>query len=160
MKITKIITGICTIGLGFAAGAFFVSKTKNSILKKKDEKINKFRSYYDTLNHWMELRHNEITLEQYFIKNNYKTIAIYGMGEMGNRLCSELKDSSVEIKYAIDKNAESTYSDLKIVAIEDDLEEVDAVVVSATFAFGEVEPLISEKLDCAVISLEEVVFDL
>ena len=39
------------------------------------------------------------------------------------------------------------------------LPRVDAVIVSETFFFEDVEPMLSEKLSCPVISLEEIVYE-
>ena len=112
------------------------------------------------LNQWLLLKQEGKSLEKYFAENGYKTIAIYGMGEMGNRLYDELKNSSVvEIKYAIDKNAAGTYSELEVFDPDDEMTEVDAVIVTAIFAFDEIEDELSEKIQCPIISLEDVVYE-
>ena len=46
--------------------------------------------------------------------------------------------------------------DIDIISIDDTLEEVDDVVVTVIASFDEIEKKISEKMDCAVISLEDV----
>ncbi len=146
--------------IGAAAGFAGSSYLGNKKVEQKAEKVDKFKSYYNMLNQWLILRQEGKTLEKYFLDNGYKTIAIYGMGEMGNRLYDELKGTSVEVKYAIDKNAARTYSELTVIDPDDDYEPVDAVVVSAIFAFDEIEGQLSEKLDCPVVSLEDVVYEI
>lgn len=127
--------------------------------QQKEDKVFKFKSYYNILNQWLILRQEGKKLETYFIEKGYKTVAIYGMGEMGNRLYEELKDSSIEIKYAIDKNADSVYADLDVKDIEEDLEPVDAVVVTAVFAFDSILEQLKDKIDGSILSLEDVVFE-
>ena len=82
------------------------------------------------------------------------------MGELGCRLYEDLEKTDVQIKYAIDKNAASTYSEIEIVDLETDLEEVDVIVVSVTFAFDEVKNELEKRVKCNIVSLEDVLFSL
>ena len=59
----------------------------------------------------------------------------------------------------IDQKADSIYSDVDIVTMADSLEEVDAVVVTAITFFDEIEEQLSGKLDCPVISLEDILYE-
>ena len=146
--------------LGAAAGAAGNNVLSQKKIDQKTEKVDKFKGYYNMLNQWLLLKQEGKSLEKYFTDNGYKSIAIYGMGEMGNRLYDELKNSKVvEVKYAIDKNAAATYSELDIVDVDDEMDEVDAVVVSAIFAFDEIEEDLGAKVDCPVVSLEDVVYE-
>lgn len=144
---------------GVAAGAALVGKMQGKTIEQKAEKVDKFKSYYNMLNQWLILKQEGKNLETYFKDNGYHTIAIYGMGEMGNRLYDELKDTSIQVKYAIDKDAASTYSELEVLEPEDNLPEADAVVVSAIFAFDEIEDNLADKFTCPIISLEDVVYE-
>ena len=63
------------------------------------------------------------------------------------------------MKYAVDKNAASTYSELELIEPEDDFAPVDVIVVTATFAFSEIEEELSERVDFPIISLEDVVYE-
>ena len=136
--------------IGAVAGAAAVGKVQGKTINQKAEKVDKFKGYYNMLNQWLVIKQEGKSLEKYFTDNGYKTIAIYGMGEMGNRLYDELKGTSVTVKYAVDKNAASTYSELDVIDPEDDYEEVDAIVVSAIFAFDEIEEMLSDKVDFPV----------
>lgn len=145
--------------IGAVAGAAAVEKVRGKTITQKTEKVDKFKGYYNMLNQWLILKQEGKSLEKYFTDNGYKTIAIYGMGEMGNRLYDELKGTSVTVKYAVDKNAASTYSELDVIDPEDEYEEVDAIVVSAIFAFDEIEEMLSDKVDFPIVSLEDVVYE-
>lgn len=146
--------------MGAAVGAAIVSKMATITMDERTKKVDKFKSYYHMLNQWILIKKEGKSLEKYFLDRGYKTIAIYGMGEMGNRLYEELKDSVVEVKYAVDKNASRAYSELDIVDLEDDLEEVDAIVVTAVFEFDEIENNLSEKGNFSIVSLEDVIYEL
>lgn len=145
--------------IGAAAGAAAVGKVQGKTINQKAEKVDKFKGYYNMLNQWLVLKQEGKSLEKYFTDNGFKTIAIYGMGEMGNRLYDELKGTSVTVKYAVDKNAASTYSELDVIDPNDDYEEVDAIIVSAIFAFDEIEEMLSDKVDFPIVSLEDVVYE-
>lgn len=145
--------------LGAAAGAATSKVISDKTINQKSEKVDKFKNYYNMLNQWLMLKQEGKSLEKWFIENEYKTVAIYGMGEMGNRLYDELKNTSVEVKYGIDKNAGSTYSDLEVRSLDDCLEEVDVVIVTAIFAFDEIEEEIGDIILSPIISLEDVVYE-
>ncbi len=145
--------------LGAAAGAAGSGYLGNKQIQQKAGKVDKFKGYYSMLNQWLILKQEGKSLDAYFKKNNYKTIAIYGMGEMGNRLYDELKDTDIEVKYAVDQNAASTYSELEVVDKEDSFDDVDVMVVTATFAFDEIEEEISGKCSFPLVSLDDVVYE-
>ena len=96
---------------------------------------------------------------EYFKKNEYKTVAVYGMKELGERLCDELKGTDITVSYAIDKNADQLYADIDIVTPDDELAPVDVIVVTAITFFDEIEEMMSEKVDCPVISLEDIPYE-
>lgn len=152
------IAALSTLG-GVLAGVIGTGTISKKQVSKKTEKVYKFKSYYNMLNQWLILKQEGKSLAKYFSDNDYKTIAIYGMGEMGNRLYDELKDTQIEVKYAVDKNAASTYSELEVVDPEEDLETVDAIIVTAIFAFDEIEETLEEEVDFPIISLEDIVYE-
>lgn len=156
MKKGVLATGTAILGL--IAGAVTIDKIKEKTVKSKEEDINKFRAYYNMLNQWLEMKLDGKSLENYFIDNDYRTIAIYGMGEAGNRLYEELKDTNIEVKYAVDKDTDSNYSSLRIVKKNANLENVDVMVITAIYAYDEIKEEISTVVDFPIISLEDVVY--
>lgn len=143
------------------AGASFVatSSVMGKNLKEKDEWFNKIVSYYHLYNQWLSIRQQGKSLVEYFEKNQYKTVAIYGMKELGERLFDELKDSDITVKYIIDKKADELYADIDIVTPDEKLEPVDVIVVTATYYFDEIEEMLSEKVEYPVISLEDIIYE-
>lgn len=81
------------------------------------------------------------------------------MKELGERLYAELKDSEIQVKYIIDKNADTIYADIDVVEPENILEDVDVIVVTAIHYFDEIEMMLGEKVDYPVISLEDVIYE-
>ena len=159
----KRLFSVISLIVGAAAGFAFCSYLDLNKLNNVQKKVDKFKEYYNILNQWLILKQEENSLEKYFIENKYKTVSIYGMGEIGNRLYEELKNSSeIEVKYGIDNNASETYSELEVLSLEEytDLaaDDIDVIVVTATFAFDDIKKSLSELLDCNIISIEDVVY--
>ena len=111
------------------------------------------------MNQWVKVKQEGKKLSTYFEQNGYKKIAIYGMSYAGETLVDELKDTGIEIVYGIDKRADSLYADIDIISIDDLRDDVDAIVVTAITFFDEIEEMLSEKVDCPIISLEDILYE-
>lgn len=156
----KVILAIVSFLAGEIAGTAVVKTLMEKDLNKRNEKANKFKGYYSMLNQWLKLKQDGKLLEDYFVHNGYKTIAIYGMGEMGLRLYGELKGSNkVEIKYAIDQGV-ALCDEIEILDLEEELPDVDVVVVTATFAYDEIQEQLIKRMDCSIVSLDDVVYEI
>lgn len=136
----------------------------NDFLKKynlllEQQKKDKFKRYYNILNQWLFLKHENKSLENYFVKHSYKNIAIYGMGEMGIRLYDELKNTDIKVIYGIDRNAEFLHLNLNIIDVNDKFEEVDAIIITPIFAYEKIVETLQDRIKCPMISLEEVVYE-
>lgn len=153
--LVALLSGLVGGVIGVVGDSYFKSK----VISKNNERVNKFKSYYNILNQWIVLQHEGKKIEDYFTKKQYSKIAIYGMGEIGNRLYEELKDTEIEVKYAIDKNAGSAYAQLEVYSLEEEFEDVDAIIVTTAFAFEEIKEKLEKKISCPIISLEDVVFE-
>lgn len=112
--------------------------------------------YYDILIRWIELKQSGDSIETWFLDHGYSTIAIYGMGQMGERLYDELKDTGVDVKYGIEGTANGWYLDLEIKPLDEKLERVDVIVVTPVFAINEIKKKLSEKVGCPIISLYDI----
>lgn len=146
--------------VGAIAGAVAVGKVQKESVSTSSQYSDRYRDYYSMLIHWLGLKQEGKSLDQYFVNNNYKKVAIYGMGEMGSRLYEELKNSDkIEVAYAIDQNADNLYSELEIIKKEDDYPEADVIVVTATYAFDDIAESVSEKVDYKIVSLEDVIYE-
>ena len=146
--------------IGITSGVVAVKSTYQKKDSRRREHIKKMGEFYNLLIQWVCLKQDGKSLVLYFVSNGYKKIAIYGMKELGERLYDELRDSEVEVKYIIDKNADAIYADIDVLTPEDELEEVDAIVVTAIHYFDEIEELLEQKVDCPILSLEDIVYEI
>lgn len=112
------------------------------------------------MNQWVKVKQKSKDLASFFEMNGYSKIAIYGMSYVGETLLDTLKGTEVEVAYAIDRNAGSIYADIDVVPLESELGDVDAVVVTAITFFDEVEEQLSRKLNCPVVSLENILYEM
>lgn len=111
------------------------------------------------MNQWVKVKQEGKNLSSYFEKNGYKRIAIYGMSYAGKTLIDELKSTDIVVVYGIDKSAGLIYADVDVVSVDDNLEQVDAIVVTAITFFDEIENKLSAKIECPVISLEDILYE-
>lgn len=111
------------------------------------------------LERWMCLKENGINCASYFAKHSFKTIAVYGIGKIGRHLINELKDTDIEIIYGIDKTKQECQR-LPVYALEDELPDVDAVVITVMDQYGEIGDLLDKKIDAEMVPIEEVVYSI
>lgn len=156
----KISVGVLSLLAGAAGGVIGASKLEAPKLKKAKHLADKHLSLFLMMNQWVKVKQEGKNLAAYFEKNGYKKIAIYGMSFAGETLLEELKGTEIKVAYGIDKNANNIYANVDIVSMEDCLDKVDAVVVTAITFFDEIEEKLSEKVDCPIISLEDILYEI
>lgn len=143
---------------GAALGAVGVGKTLKEKVDYKSKMSEKHLALYLMMNQWVKVKQENKSIAGYLEAEGYKSIAIYGMNYVGETLMDELLNSSVEVKYGIDKNADTIYADVDILRPEDELPEVDAIIVTAITFFDEIEDDLSRKVDCPIISMEDILY--
>lgn len=135
--------------------------------KMTGSKVNDWKQMSDKhlelflmMNQWVKVKQEGKHLASYFEKKGYKTIAVYGMSFAGETLVNELKGSGIQILYGIDQRGGSVYTDINIVTKEDTLAAVDAVVVTAISFFEEIEEELCRKVDCPILSLGDILYQI
>lgn len=93
-------------------------------------------------------------------KEKYENITVYRISYTGEVLLEELKNTDIHVTYGIDKIADSIYAEIDIVSPDKKLSKVDAIIVTAVTFFDEIEEMFSEKLDCPIISLEDILYEI
>lgn len=144
---------------GAVIGAAAVGKTVAGELESAKSMSDKHLALFLMMNQWVKVKQEGKSPMTYLEKNDYRKIAIYGMSYAGETLLDELKDTEVAVAYAIDRNADGIYTDVDVFSMEDELAPVDAVVVTAIAFFDEIEEKLSEKLDCPILSLEDILYE-
>lgn len=123
------------------------------------QKSHKYLGDLKILDRWLILKEKGIMLTELFEKKGIKNIAVYGMGILGKHLLRELDQSSVKVKYCIDKNADAISASYPLVSLDKEMQPVDAVIVTITNEFRTITDLLREKGLNNCISLEEIIFE-
>ena len=156
----KGIISILSAVTGAVIGAGAVGKAMAGETEKVRSMSDKHLALFLMMNQWVKVKQAGKSLASYFEKNHYKKIAVYGMSFAGETLIDELKNTEITVAYGIDKKADSIYADVDIVSVEDSFADVDVVIVTAITFFDEIEEKLSEKLDCPIISLEDILYEM
>ena len=160
-KIKKLFVNFVTGSLSFIAGILLMD---NKMQKKIDEekKMNgKNVCIMKMLNQWIRNKNEGKSIAEYLLVNGYKRVAIYGMGFVGENLFEELRHTGIEVKYAIDNNADNlAYGNLNIIKPDKNMKHIDVIIVTAIYYYDEIEETLRTITDDSVISLEEIIYNL
>lgn len=154
------IRGMAVFGAGIVTGAKFAEKILSHPLQEKQMEAEKFQLLYRMMGTWVELKQKGIDITEYFRQYGYSRIAIYGMSLAGQILYNELKMTEIQVLYAIDKNKDDVPSEIAIYSPEEMLPEVDIIVVSAISYYEEILDVLQEKVDYAIVPLDDIVYSL
>ena len=113
---------------------------------------------------WLENRNVGKTFADYLTEYGFKTIAIFDAGEIGQLLYAEVKNSEIEVKYFIDRNAEGirTIDGIPVIQpnIIEKMEVVDLVLVSPVFDYVQVSKLFVDiNPRIGTISMKDAVYE-
>lgn len=150
-----------TIGgvIGGVAATGIVAKSLKESTARVQKMSDKHLELFKIMNQWVRIKQEGKNLSSYFEENGYKKIAIYGMSYVGETLVNELKETNIQVLYGIDQNADNLYAEVDVISLEDNLEAVDAIVVTAITFFEEIEEKLNQLIDCPIISLEDILYD-
>lgn len=143
-----------------AAGIWKIIEKAGTTIERKNRLVDKYKLYYCLNNKWISLKEVDKRVSQYFIENQMKSIAVYGLGDVGLNLCEEIVKDGIEVKYAFDGNLLRYDSLIPIKRPEDTLEKVDAVVVTIPDEFEAIKNSIQARFSCPIISIDDVIYSI
>ncbi len=154
--------GILSTFAGAVAGAIGGAAATEKILGRIDYRqlANKHLAIMKLYDQWIRTKQEGKSVVDYFHNNEIKSIAIYGMSFVGQRLYEELKDSDIKVNYAIDKNASSIYADIDVIDPDGDLPTTDAIIVTAIYFFNEIEEILVKKTNSKILSFEDILYEI
>ena len=126
----------------------------------RDKEKDKFKAYYHLMYQWVEIKRKGLRIDEFLLQKGYGNIALYGIGDVGKAFLKEMEGGCVYVAYAIDKNADDTAFALKVVSPDSPLEPVDAIIVSAIFAYDDIHSNLSAKVDCPIIPLDDLLYEM
>lgn len=125
-------------------------------IKSLERRNLRYKSYWKILNHWLCLKEKNIKLADYLKIHGFLKIAVYGIGMLGKHLVQELSNSDINIAYGIDLGGQLKSMIFPVYTLDADLEDVDAVIVTVCYEFENIKMMLKKKLDCEILSLEEM----
>lgn len=126
-------------------------------------KEERYEHAYFMLLHWIDALNMGYRITDYFEDEDITTIAIYGMGELADRLVNGLKDSKIKIIYGIDRDPACSVGDISEIYNTEEKEypEVDAVIIMPFYDYDNIEKMLRSKVKtCRFISIEEIIWSL
>lgn len=130
------------------------------ILKKQRQFTDRSNTNFKLFKRILWLEKQGLSLSDYLLENGYRNIAIYGFSDAGEYLSEELKDTAVNVLYAIDKREVKLHSDIPLKKPEDSLPKVDAIIVTAVFYYSEIEEALRNRVECPMLSLEDILYEI
>ncbi len=122
------------------------------------KEVNRYKKKYELMYQWMKLKQNGIELIEFFQDRKLESIAIYGMGDLGELLYKELEDNRI-IKFGIDRQLKQ--NKIPIYSLENVKEKIDAIVITPVLITDEIEDQIYEILgEQTTFVFEEILFEL
>lgn len=159
-SLIAIIAGLLGGIIGGVAVGIATVRFLGKEVKKCKELSDKHFVLMRLFEQWIFTKQEGKSVVDYLKEKNIKSVAIYGMSYVGNRLYDELEGTDISVKYVIDRKGDSCYVEVDVFKPEDELMPVDAVLVTAVYYFDEIEEALSEKLDCPILSLEDILYEM
>lgn len=165
---TAVILGLSAFGLGYACGT--LATGRKLVAKVDGERLQayKYRHYMQMLDAWMMAKKYGKPLDEYLLERGIRRVVIYGMTAFGIRLYHELKDTEIEVLYALDRNPKHKYPGLRVyrwgdkndAPTKEDKNSPDAVIVAAFMFYNTIAPELEQAGYRNVLSLDTVLYDL
>lgn len=147
------------VAVGLVTGSILREKKLNERIYNAQNFSDKHLNLFLLMIQWVKNNQNNKSLVDFFVKNNYKTVAIYGMSYVGQLLYQELQAADIQIKYVIDNAVLNVQVTCPVLTSRDELEAVDAVIVTPVFYYDAIKDSLISKISCPIISLESILYE-
>lgn len=160
----KYIFGIVILIVAFLLilyGFYKVCINLMSSAKKYKNMSDKHLALYILLSDWLKMKNLRSNfIEDYLMDMGYRRIAIYGLGYVGEALYDELSNShKLVVSCVIDKQKGKNYNNAKVVGLDEIIDDVDVIIVTAISFYNQIECELKEYTNAQVISIEEIIYN-
>lgn len=143
---------------------FNFNKMSISVINRIEDQKIRYKLYYNITNKWLENKNFNKLITNYLIDRNIGSVAIYGIGELGERLYEELKDSKVQVSYFIDRSAEENdyvLDGIPLINLDSikSKDKVDLIIITPIYAFNSIEKSLKAVgiHENKIIGLDEII---
>lgn len=130
------------------------------VLVQKEKQQEKCSKLLKLMCKWTINAQKGIKAADFLMRREWHSVVVYGAGDVGKCLLTELYDSDIEVQYVIDRRKIDMDLPLKcpVYSPEDKLPAADCIIVTAVMDYGEICRNLKNKLDCPIISIEDIVY--
>ena len=125
-------------------------------------KENDYYKMYHVLRKWNIVGNDSVV--KWLCRRRYRNVAVYGMGDLGQKLNHDLESTKIHVQYAMDQYAGGMTANVPIVRADSFLEmpEVDIVIVTVISSYDAVKKdLMSQGCSSdKIISLQQIIDDM
>lgn len=122
-------------------------------------KVEKFKMYFNLMERWLTLHEEGRRIPQILKERGFSAVGIYGLGKIGKHVVWELENSNITTVFVVDRSMAGFYGKIPVKRIDEEFPKVDVVIVTAVYDFDEIEKMLTVKVQCPVISLEEILYE-
>lgn len=130
-------------------------------IKQKDGDIYKRESALNTYERWIYSMINGDKISNYLMSNDYRRVAIYGMGRLGKQLFEEFDKTSISIEYIIDqKMAEHIrkYESVPCFTMSEKLPFAELIIVTVPSEEKDIITQLRKKTKGQIKSINDILF--
>ena len=106
---------------------------------------------------FLQIKQAGLSVERCLTDMGIKTVMIYGMGYIGDRLITELEGTSIKIAGVIDIHADQKDCDHKLFFPEDEFPQIDAIIITPIYLFDSLSEYYKNR-GILSISIEDVFY--
>lgn len=110
---------------------------------------------------WIELYQNEITVSDYLIKSGYRDVVIYGLGWIGKNLLSEVMESSLNVKYVVDRAIsmrDGEYKGVMCYNPDAKLPSADFLIITVPSEADDIKSKMRKKVNFPIQTIQDLLF--
>lgn len=157
-KNNNILIALICFLLGYIVAIHRKRKKINEFLLKKSKELDTVKSNYQFLNTCIHQYAEGVLFDSFLTWYGAKTIAVYGYGYVGKFFIKTIKNSDIQVKYIIDKNADFIISDIPVITVNDEFPAVDVIVVTVMNEFASIESKLRKKCTSQILSIEDIIY--
>lgn len=121
------------------------------------QELRKQYLFYTIWNEWSIIHQNGERLTRYFEQRKLYRVAVYGIKELGQRLCDELIGSNIKVVYVIDRDISLKYRGIEVRTPDLLTDDIDIIVVTAVYYYEEIHKDLTHYGSYEVASLLDIV---
>ncbi len=132
-----------------------IQRLPNILRKNHVTELEICRDAYSVYDKWLVQTLDGHNPAETFSKAGIKTVAIYGAGYIGKSIYKLMKQTTVQIVFYLDRNANYINLEIPAYTIEDSPQEVGGIIISLFKGAELIKKNLKGKFDCPIYTIRE-----